>query len=173
VCDALGVYWPGPAAASSLSSSSSSGGEGAGEEGGGRLVTSLELLYGQAAVLDVFLRRTAARVARRSRGAFPVAGPLPAASSRTSSASAGPADARLRAASPRRLSVADGSGGSGGGDSSGAGRVVFRRWEELRAAGGEGGVLWAELKPPERAMEKLMRCYGWQVDRLLDCCRQV
>ena len=33
-------------------------------------------------------------------------------------------------------------------------------------------VGWAPLKSPQRALEKLLRCYGGDVSRLLDCCRQ-
>ena len=31
---------------------------------------------------------------------------------------------------------------------------------------------WAPLKDPQRALEKLLRCYGGDASRLLDCCRQ-
>ena len=35
-----------------------------------------------------------------------------------------------------------------------------------------GRVIWAKLKPAERALEKLLRVYSCEVSRLLDCCRQ-
>ena len=41
-----------------------------------------------------------------------------------------------------------------------------RREEE-----GAAQMVWAGLKPPARAVEKLMRCYDCDPSRLLDCCR--
>ncbi len=35
-----------------------------------------------------------------------------------------------------------------------------------------GNVQWAKVKPIDRAIEKLVRCYNCEVSRLLDCCRQ-
>ena len=39
-------------------------------------------------------------------------------------------------------------------------------------AAGEVLVEWAGLKPPDRAAEKLVRCYGYDAGRILDCCRR-
>ena len=46
----------------------------------------------------------------------------------------------------------------------------FQRWSERKNCRDE--IEWSELKPPQRALEKLMRCYDFEVSRLLDICRQ-
>jgi hypothetical protein len=66
------------------------------------------------------------------------------------------------------LLLRDEDGGGGGGGP--APRRRYAAWGETE----EGArVAWAEVKPAERALEKLLRTYGCEVARLLDLCRQV
>ncbi len=50
---------------------------------------------------------------------------------------------------------------------------AFVRWEELQGdAELQDSVRWEDLKQEERAIEKVIRCYGEDVSRLVDVCRQ-
>jgi hypothetical protein len=48
----------------------------------------------------------------------------------------------------------------------------FQRCENIAESQMYDRVIWAKLKPAERALEKLLRVYSCEVSRLLDCCRQ-
>ena len=50
--------------------------------------------------------------------------------------------------------------------------LSYQRARELAESDSAGRIRWAGLKPTERALEKLLRCYDCEVARLLDCCRQ-
>jgi hypothetical protein len=52
------------------------------------------------------------------------------------------------------------------------GRAEFRRLEDILENAELGPVKWAEPKPADRALEKLVTAYDRDVSRLVDCCRQ-
>eukprot|EP00961_Rhodomonas_salina_P249418 3371311-Rhodomonas_salina.1 len=50
----------------------------------------------------------------------------------------------------------------------------FVRWEEARdSPEKQRTIKWGQLKKEGRAIEKVIRCYGEDVSRLVDLCRQV
>jgi hypothetical protein len=50
--------------------------------------------------------------------------------------------------------------------------ITHQRWEDILKNREAYRVMWARIKPTERALEKLIRSYDCDVSRLLDCCRQ-
>jgi hypothetical protein len=112
--------------------------------GGGAPVESLEDLYGLAARAEGLLRAKAQELALAADGCF--------------------------ATAPMGPGMSPAAGGEG--NSPGTGRA-WEAWSTAagRAAAGEARVEWGGLKPAGRAAEKLVRCYGGDPSRILDCCR--
>jgi hypothetical protein len=50
---------------------------------------------------------------------------------------------------------------------------TFGRWSDLgTASDSESSIAWAQLKNPQRCVEKLYRAYNGDASRLVDLCRQ-
>ena len=49
---------------------------------------------------------------------------------------------------------------------------ALHKWEDIRSSKVSSTIRWADLKPTDRALEKLLRSYNCEVSRLLDVCRQ-
>jgi hypothetical protein len=48
----------------------------------------------------------------------------------------------------------------------------FLRWSDVDGRDMQHSIAWAQLKNPQRCVEKLYRAYGGDVSRLVDLCRQ-
>jgi hypothetical protein len=50
---------------------------------------------------------------------------------------------------------------------------VYVRWSDVEGTNMQHSIGWAQLKSPQRCIEKLYRTYGGDVSRLVDLCRQM
>jgi hypothetical protein len=48
----------------------------------------------------------------------------------------------------------------------------YRAFDHVDEGSSSELIVWSPLKSPQRALEKLLRCYGSDVSRLVDICRQ-
>jgi len=52
------------------------------------------------------------------------------------------------------------------------GKYTYVFWDEVKGTEREHDIVWAPLKHYNRAVEKILRCYGGDTSKLLDICRQ-